>query len=406
MAEGRQWRIWPFVAEPETIEPVTGTIYCGDNLAVLNDYATEIPRESVDLIYLDPPFNSQRTFNEIYRGSEAQQFAFKDSWSWDEAAPEYARLKDSPEITSPLRALLRTLHDLLVDTDSDQLAYLVMMAPRLAALRRVLKATGSLYLHCDPTASHYLKVMLDAIFGPGRFLNEIVWKRTHSHGDPKRNFGSITDTILLFTGSDQYQFFPSYRPFASEYASARFSQRDADGRAWQSVTLRSPNPRPNLVYEYTASNGKTYTPHANGWSCDVERMREYDAQNRLHFPSKAGGQLRLKMYLDESKGVKIQSLWDDIPPVNSQAQERLGYPTQKPLALMERILATSSQPGDVVLDPFCGCGTTIEAAERMGRRWIGIDVARRSVELLRLRFDRAGLATPDVVWHPADPRAG
>ena len=386
----------------DDLEMASGVLYCGDNLDVLREY---VPPESVDLVYLDPPFNSKRTFNIVYKESQAQAVAFKDYWSWDESAATYARLLESSETPRPLATMLRGLHDLLVENESDLLAYATMMTARLLTLHRVLKPSGSLWLHCDPTASHYLKVILDSIFGGGRFLNEVVWKRTFSHGDPHRNFGAVTDTVLLYTKTDGYQFFPQYRPFDDEYAAKRFTGRDSDGRRWQSVTMASPNPRPNLHYPYAASNGKTYTPHRNGWKCDIEMMRRLDAEGRLHFPAKVGGQLRRKMYLDESPGVKIQSLWDDIPPINSQAAERLGYPTQKPVALLERIIQTATKPGDLVLDPFCGCGTTIEACEKLGRRWIGIDLARRAVEVIEERFRRLSQPPPPVAWHPVDLEA-
>jgi site-specific DNA-methyltransferase (adenine-specific) len=376
---------------------MSNVLYCGDNLEVLEEY---VPEESIDLVYIDPPFNSQRTFNVVYKDSRAQERAFKDYWSWAEAASTYVTYVSEAPIK--IRSLLNLLHDHLVNDDPDMLAYVTMMAPRIVALHRSLKPTGTLWLHCDPTASHYLRVMLDAIFGPDRFLNEVVWKRTHSHGDPSRHFGAVTDSLLVYTKSKSYTFNPQYRPFAEDYAAKRFNGEDEDGRMWQSVTLRSPNPRPNLHYPYPASNGVTYKPHKNGWSCEPEVMARYDRENRLHFPTKPGGQLRLKMYLDESKGVKVQSLWEDIPPINSQAVERVGWPTQKPLALLDRVIRTSSNDGDLVLDAFCGCGTTVLSAERTGRRWIGIDIAQKGVEILEKRFKDDGRPAPSIVWHPAD----
>lgn len=278
---------------------------------------------------------------------------------------------------------LEAMHRLI--GPSDMLSYLVMMTARLIELRRVLKTTGSLYLHCDPTASHYLKVMLDAVFGIENFRNEVTWQRTHSHGNVGRNYGSVSD-IVLFYARDGYTWNQQYVSMADEYVAKRFSGKDPDGRRWQSVTLRNPSLRPNLKYSYTASNGITYEPHPNGWSCDINRMREYDAKGKLHYPSKDGGQLRLKQYLDETPGVKASNVWTDVYPINSQAAERLGYPTQKPIALLERIISASSNPGDVVLDPFCGCGTTIDAAERLGRRWIGIDITYLAIDLIDTRL--------------------
>lgn len=399
----------------EDVADVTGMLYCGDNLDVIKTF---IPRESVDLIYLDPPFNSQRTYNLLHKGSEAQEEAFKDFWSWEEAAPRFAKLGASVDIPKPVRTMLQALHDLLIEHSSDLLAYLTMMAPRLVWLHRVLKRDGSLYLHCDHAASHYLKVLLDAIFGTENFVNEIVWRRTHAHGNAHRGFGDITDSIFLYPKSGDYTFNPQSEPFGSDYIAARARRHggvDPDGRVWQSVTLRSPAPRPNLHYPYTASNGITYEPHPNGWSCDIERLRKYDREGRLHFPTKLHGKLRLKMYWDEPRVSQnaastasarfLQNLWTDIPALNASAKERIGYPTQKPLALLERIIRSSSNEGALVLDPFCGCGTTIEAAEKLGRRWIGIDIAQKAIDVIEARFKRAKLSPPPVRWHPADKEA-
>jgi len=363
------------------------TLYYGDNLTVLRGC---IDDESVDLIYLDPPFNSQATYNVLFRStagekSRAQIEAFEDTWHWgDEAELAFDGVitsgnSDAAEMLRAMRAFLK---------ENDMMAYLSMMAVRLIELHRTLKPTGSLYLHCDPTASHYLKIVMDAIFGPVRFLNEIVWKRTHSHGDAKRNFGSVFDSILIYSKTGEYRWNPQIKPLSAEHIKAKFKADESGERLWQSVTLRSPNPRPNLHYPYTASNGITYHPHPNGWSCDPARMEKYDREGRLHFP-KPGGHLRLKMFLDESKGMHMQNVWDDIFPINSQAQERLGYPTQKPVALLERILQASSNEGDVVLDPFCGCGTTIHAAQKLKREWIGIDVTHLAISLIEKRLKDA-----------------
>jgi site-specific DNA-methyltransferase (adenine-specific) len=258
------------------------TLYYGDNLDVLRRH---IDDESVDLVYLDPPFNSARNFNVLFAEHDgtkaaAQIKAFEDTWQWDTTAA--AQYQETVEVGGKVSEVLQAFR-LFLGT-SDMLAYLTMMAPRLIELRRVLKPTGSLYLHCDPTASHYLKLLLDAIFGTDRFISEIIWKRTHSHGDPQRKFGAITDTIFLYSKTDEYKFFPQFRPFDEEYVAATFTNADKNGRKWQSVTLRSPNPRPNLTYPYKASNGITYQPHHNGWSCDLVRMKKYDKEGRLHFP--------------------------------------------------------------------------------------------------------------------------
>jgi site-specific DNA-methyltransferase (adenine-specific) len=270
--------------------------------------------------------------------------------------------------------------------DNGLLAYLTMMNARLVELHRVLKPTGSLYLHCDQTASHYLKLLLDSVFGADNFRSEVIWKRTYGHGNVGRSHGSVCDNILLYSRGPTYTWNQPYAPASEEYVNQRFSYTDPDGRRWQSVTLRNPSPRPNLRFPFTASNGVTYQPHPNGWACDKARLEQYDRENRLHFPAKPTGQLRLKMYLDESPGQKVQNLWTDIYPINSQAAERLGYPTQKPEVLLERIIKTSSNVGDVVLDPFCGCGTTIAAAQRLNRRWIGIDITYLAIDLIRNRL--------------------
>jgi site-specific DNA-methyltransferase (adenine-specific) len=203
-----------------------------------------------------------------------------------------------------------------------------------------------------------------------------------------RNFGSINDNILFYCKSQDYVWVQQYAAFPEEYIKEKFTGIDAKGR-YQNVTLRNPGVRPNLRYLYTASNGVTYEPHPNGWSCDINRMQKYDREGRLHFPSKQGGQLRMRMYLDEGKGVRMQNIWDDIAALNSQAQERLGYPTQKPIALLERIISSSSNEDSVVLDPFCGCGTTIHAAQKLKRQWISIDITHLAISLIEKRLNDA-----------------
>ncbi len=270
--------------------------------------------------------------------------------------------------------------------DSDMLAYLAMMAPRLVELRRVLKPTGSIYLHCDPTASHYLKLLLDAVMGPQYFLNEVVWKRTSAHGDSSRRLPAVHDTILSYAKSSDSSWNQTFTPYSSQYIQEHFVHTDPDGRLFRRVDLRSPNPRPNLTYDYRARNGRLYRPHANGWAVSLEMMRQLDAQGRLFFPAKEDARLRRKIYLDESPGVLVSDVWTDLPPIHASSQERLGYPTQKPEALLERILRASSNENDVVLDPFCGCGTTIAAAQKLNRRWIGIDVTHLAIGLIRHRL--------------------
>lgn len=365
----------------------TNELYYGDNLEILRRYVKD---ESVDLVYLDPPFNSARDYNAFFTQqdgsrSAAQIKAFEDTWAWDQAsAAAYFELAERGGRVSETVQAFR-----VVLGDSDMLAYLAMMAPRLIELHRALKPGGALYLHCDTTASHYLKLLLDAVFGPECFRNEIVWKRTVSHNNVTRRFGDESDTLLFYTRGERSVFNVQYRPYSPAYIESHYSQRDPDGRRFTTRDLRNPSVRPNLRYEY-----KGYQPHPNGWAISRAKMEAYDAQGLLWFPPKKTGRIRLKRYLDEMPGTPMGTVWDDILPLNSQAAERLGYPTQKPEALLARIIEASTNPGDVVLDPFCGCGTTIAAAQALGRRWIGIDITHLAINLIRHRLVSAH--GPDV----------
>lgn len=264
-----------------------------------------------------------------------------------------------------------------------------MMAVRLIELHRVLKPTGSLYLHCDPVASHYLKILLDSIFGPINFRSEIIWKRTTAHSNVYSAFGDITDTIFFFSKSAEWTWNQLYRHQTEEDIEKAFPNVDPDGRRWRSENMRNPGIRPNLHYPYKASNGITYQPHPNGWTVNLERMKALDAAGLLHFPAKPEGRLQFKLYADKSPGIKLQNLWDDISAIGAQAQERLGYPTQKPLALLEQIIAASSNENDLVLDPFCGCGTAVHAAQKLHRQWIGIDITHLAIGLIERRLKDA-----------------
>ena len=359
---------------------MTNHLYYGDNLKVLRD---SIKDASVDLIYLDPPFNSNASYNVLFKGpagaeSAAQIEAFDDTWHWNDSA-EAAFGDVVRGGNAAASTMLRAIRSFL--GDNDMMAYLAMMAVRLVELHRVLKPTGSLYLHCDPTASHYLKILLDAVFGAKFFHNEIIWKRTSAHGNVSANYGDVTDTILYYSKAGIPQWNKPYTPLTADNVAKKYSYVEPDGRRYTTRDLRNPGVRPNLHYEY-----KGYKPHPNGWSISRELMEKYDAEGRLYYPKDQDGRLRLKLYLDDSQGRAIHNLWDDIPPINSQAQERLGYPTQKLVALLERILSASSNPGDVVLDPFCGCGTTVHAAQKLGRSWIGIDVTHLAVGLIEKRL--------------------
>jgi site-specific DNA-methyltransferase (adenine-specific) len=368
-------------------------LYFGDNLEILRHH---IPVASVDLIYLDPPFNSKATYNMLFKepsgeGSPAQIAAFEDTWTWgpesEQAFHEVVTMgpKKLADLMEALRAFLGI---------NNMMAYLTMMAVRLVEMHRVLKSTGSLYLHCDPTASHYLKLILDAVFHVRSFRNEITWKRTSAHNDPGR-YGRNTDTIFFYTKSNKWTWNQLYKPHDAEYL-RRFKHRDPDGRAWADD---------NLTAKGLTGGGYRYQYKGvtSLWRVPEETMRRLDAEGRLHF-TKAGG-IRLKRYADELKGVVLQALWDDIPPINSQAKERLGYATQKPEALLERIIRVSSNEGDLVLDPFCGCGTTIAVAERLKRRWIGIDITHLAITLMKNRLhDTFGpeCSRYVVIGEPAD----
>jgi site-specific DNA-methyltransferase (adenine-specific) len=356
------------------------TLFYGDNLDILREY---VPSESVDLVYLDPPFNSNRNYNVLFKDesgteSQAQITAFEDTWHWNEGAARTYRemLSDAPPRVS---RMVEALHDFV--GENQMMAYLVMMAARLVELHRVLKPTGSLYLHCDPTASHYLKVVLDTVFDPRNFRNEIIWERTSSHNDARRKYPDVSDSILFYSKSDKFTFSPQYGAYDESYLTQFYRHTDEHGRRYRLSDLRSPNPRPNLTYDYMG-----YKPHPNGWAVSREKMEQLDAAGRLHFPKSSEGRIQYKRYLDEMPGSIIGSIWSDIKPVQAQAAERLGYPTQKPLALLERIIQASSNPGDLVLDPFAGCGTTVAAAQKLGRRWIGIDITHLSISLLKYRL--------------------
>ncbi len=360
-----------------------GSLYFGDNLNILRD---EIKNESVDLVYLDPPFNSKRDYNVFLKtpkghASDAQITAFDDTWHWGEQAErEFAELlhQQNTDVAEMIQSLRRFLKE------SDVMAYLTMMANRLVELHRVLKPSGSLYLHCDPTASHYLKIVLDTVFGADKFRNEIVWQRTATKGDARQKFGAVHDVILAYVKSDSAEFTPVFLEVNDEYLS-RFRLDDNDGKgAYRLAPLDSPNPRPNLTYVY-----KGYQPPAKGWRVSRELMEQLDREGRLHFPKDPNGRISRKHYLSEQEGRKASDVWTDIAPIQASAAEKLGYPTQKPLTLLERIIKSSSKEGDVVLDPFCGCGTAVHAAQILKREWIGIDITHLAISLIEKRMKDA-----------------
>ena len=265
--------------------------------------------------------------------------------------------------------------------DTDMLAYLAMMAPRLIELRRVLKPTGSIYLHCDPAASHYLKLLMDAVFSPEQFRNEIVWKRTSAHSSAKR-YGPVHDVILFYGRSDEMKWIGGHEAYDKAYIKQRFAR--GNERPWKDADLTGSGVRHGETGEVW--RGFDVTAKGRHWAYQPSELDKLDETGMVYWPEKQGGWPRQKKYLDTAKGIPLQDVWTDIFPINSQAQERLGYPTQKPEALLERIIAASSNEGDVVLDPFCGCGTTIAAAQKLKRRWIGIDITHLAIGLIRHRL--------------------
>jgi site-specific DNA-methyltransferase (adenine-specific) len=358
-------------------------LFYGDNLEILR---TRIDNESVDLIYLDPPFSSNRSYNVLFKsksGAEAQAQieAFDDTWTWSQQAEDqYLGLIQGgapTKVADAIEAMRRLLGD------NDVLAYLVMMTARLQELHRVLKPTGSLFLHCDPTASHYLKAVLDAIFGPVNFRNEIIWQRVAAKGGQMGRLPANHDVILSYAKSSSATWNEirlQYDPDALDAKTlAKYSMIDENGRRYRLGPLLHPEQgrRPNLEYELMGVR--------RTWRWSKERMDRAVAAGRI-VQTAPGRVPQQKMYLDEQPGRLVGDVWTDVNVLNSQAAERLGYPTQKPLALLERIIAAASDPGDIVLDPFCGCGTTIDAAQKLGRRWIGIDITFLAIDLIENRL--------------------
>lgn len=385
-----------------THEITQNALYYGDNLQILRDH---IPDESVDLVYLDPPFNSNADYNVLFKEpkgepSTAQITAFEDTWHWGfeaERALQDVMQNAPPKVIEMMEAFRRFIGT------NDMMAYLTMMAPRFLELHRILKPTGSLYLHCDPTASHYLKILLDTIFLAGNFQNEIIWRRSSAHSDRRQgnviHMGRIHDVILFYVKTQEAKRNDVYLPYSQDYIAKMYRHVDEDGRKYRLDNLTGPGgaAKGNAHYEFL---GVT-----RYWRYTKEKMQELYRQGRV-VQTKPGRVPAYKRYLDEMPGVPVQDLWTDIPSIGSGAGERLGYPTQKPERLLERIISISSDAGDVVLDPFCGCGTAVSAAEKLGRRWIGIDVTYLAVNLMKFRLrDAYGLEPGkdyDVHGEPRD----
>ena len=406
-------------------------LYFGDNLDILREH---VPDESVDLIYLDPPFNSNATYNVLFReasgeGSAAQIHAFDDTWHWNiESERAYREVvTDGPK---KLADLLQAMRSFL--GQNDMMAYLAMMAPRMNELHRVLKPTGSIYLHCDPTASHYLKLLMDAVFGASLFLNEMTWKRSSAHNDTRqgmRRAGKIRDVVLVYTKTDDYVWNPQYMPYTEDYLQGEYRHVGPEGRRYKETDVTAAKPGGDTEYAWHVKRPLDRKTRKTRWSADLTdeyldpqpgweykavnpyrgRYWAYSKSNLVSFWNEGRlihretGVPRLMQFADDMPGVPLQDLWDDIPPV--LGNERVGYPTQKPEALLERIIRASSNEGDVVLDPFCGCGTAVAVAERLGRWWIGIDITHLAISLMKSRLhDTFGtqLSEYDVVGVPQD----
>ncbi len=363
----------------------TNVLYYGDNLSVLRN----IPDNAIDLIYLDPPFNSKATYNVLYKEptgepSKAQLTAFEDTWHWgDESRYAFQQIMESKVAPVQVQQLMDVLPS-FVGNKTDMRAYLVMMTVRLIELRRVLKETGSIYLHCDSTASHYLKIVMDMIFGADNFCNEIIWQKIRASKAQTIGFGKVHDVIFYYTKTSDVAFYPERVIHSDKYLKSHY---------------RYTEPKTNRTYRldnFTQTgqgiarkfgNKIIEPPHGKHWIWSQERIDDGMQRGLIIVPEK--GMPSVKRYLDEVRGNFVEDIWVDIPPINSMAKERLPYPTQKPLALLERIIKASSNEGDIVLDPFCGCGTAVVAAHKFNRKWIGIDVTYLAISTMKYRLEQS-----------------
>ena len=377
--------------------PATNSLYYGDCL----DWMRRWDAETVGLIYLDPPFNSNADYNMLYAadgGGDAQFRAFTDTWRWDDTAAD--------RLSAYMGAIGRPAYNAVVGLyrmlgECGMVAYLTYMAERLEECRRLLKPTGSIYLHCDPSASHYLKAVMDGVFGPDNFRNEVIWQRSTGKSLTTQRLPTNHDVLLSYQRSsiapiwNNDEAFIPYNPSdLDEKTATKYRYTDGNGRVYRLDSLINPNRnRPNLTYEFL---GVTRV-----WRWKRERMQKaYTAG--LIVQSEPGRVPQLKRYLDEQRGRPLGDVWSDIPPLNSQAKERLGYQTQKPMDLLKRIIRVSSDEGDLILDPFCGCGTTVDAARSLNRRWAGIDISSFAVDVV---LDRLGDRTIPVYGIPYDLRS-
>ena len=384
---------------------IRNALVYGDNLGALRERVAD---GSVDLVYLDPPFNSNASYNVLFRErtgeeSPAQIRAFTDTWHWTQEAERTLaqEILGNPDVSGSVKGMVSAFLDTI--GRNDLMAYLVMMTPRLVELRRVLKPSGSIYLHCDTKAGHYLKLLMDTVFGARNFRSEIVWKRTSAHNDTRqgrRQHGRIHDTILFYSKTSEWTWNPIYTPYDDQYVDSFYRHVEPDtGRRYGLDNLTGPGEaaKGNPRYEVM---GVT-----RAWRYSKERMQELIEQGRV-VQTSPGSVPMYKRYLDEMPGISLQDLWTDINPIGARAREWLPYPTQKPEALLERIIASSSNEGDVVLDPFCGCGTAVVAAHKLNRQWLGIDITHLAVALMKNRLAAAfGLAAGrdyDVAGEPED----
>ena len=368
-------------------------ITAGDNLERL----VELESGSVGLAYLDPPFNSGRVYqSRVARGARSND-AFSDTWQWTEASEQM--LRSSLDLM-PASGAAMTAAIVEQLGRSGLAAYLVSLASRLGQVHRVLADNGSLYLHVDPAASHYLKIILDSIFGRENFRNEIVWRRTHAHSGSRR-YGPIHDSILFYSRTPNYMWSQQYSPYTNDYKASYFRQADERG-AFQTITCTGPGDRHGTFAHYEWHG--QFPPPGRHWAWVKEEMERLEANGRLVYSK--NGVPRLKRYVDDGPGVRLQDIWGDLPPLSAHSAERLGYDTQKPVALLERIISSSSPPGQLILDPYCGTGTTAIAAERLGRPWHMMDA---SMLACGLTLARARAESPHAAitlqGTPADVRA-
>ena len=382
-------------------------LFYGDNLEVLRKH---IKDETIDLCYIDPPFNSKRNYNQIYNNvgkeDKAQAQAFIDTWTWDDQANQgLAEIQENylGHFTSQSIDLISGLTKVL--GKGSLLAYLVSMTLRVAEIHRVLKPTGSFYLHCDPTASHYLKIIIDAIFCSqgGDFLNEIIWKRTTTHNDGKqgaRQFGRVHDVILFYIKTAKKSIFNTiYQDYSDSYLDSAYNKIDSDGRRFKTSDLSAAKPGGNTSYSWKGN----LPPAGRYWAFSYENMEKFEAEGRIYY-SKTGKPY-LKQYIDEMPGISPDDIWTNFPGITIKS-ERLGYPTQKPESLLERIIQASSNEGDIILDAYCGCGTTVAVSQKLNRQWIGIDITYQSISLILKRledtFGKAVLETINISGIPKD----